>query len=85
MVEPKFHKRHSSKVGFLAHVALCSKPDVAFNSVKAARRLTDAVPECEKYVDEAFHFLFPTMETSSLTGAILSRCKIRCWILQMQI
>jgi hypothetical protein len=53
---------YRSKVGVLAHVALCSRPDVAFNSIEAARQLNDPVPECEEYVDEALQFLFSTMD-----------------------
>jgi hypothetical protein len=30
--------------------------------VRAARRLNDPVPECEKYVDEVLQFLFSTMD-----------------------
>ena len=70
MAEPKFRKRHRSKVGLLAHVALCSRPDVAFNSVKAARRLNDPMAECEGYVDEALQFLFSAMEDQ-----LVYRCK----------
>ena len=61
-VEAKFHKRFRSKTGFLAHVAVQTRPDVLEHAVRAARRLNDPVPECEKYVDEVLQFLFSTMD-----------------------
>ena len=60
--EAKFHKRFRSKTGFLAHVAVQTRPDVLEHAVRAARRLNDPVPECEKYVDEVLQFLFSTMD-----------------------
>ena len=61
-VEAKFHKRYRSKTGFLAHVAVQTRPDVLEHAVRAARRLNDPVSECEKYVDEVLQFLFSTMD-----------------------
>jgi len=61
-VEPKFHKRYRMKVGCLAHVAMCTRVDLAFHAVYAARRLNNPVKECEEYVDEALSFLFSTAE-----------------------
>ena len=60
--EAKLHKRYRSKTGFLAHVAVQTRPDVLEHAVRAARRLNDPVPECEKYVDEVLQFLFSTMD-----------------------
>jgi hypothetical protein len=47
--EAKFHKRFRSKTGFLANVAVQTRPDVLEHAERAARRLNDPVPECEKY------------------------------------
>ena len=59
-VDPKFHSRYRSKVGCVAHLSVCTRPDVAFHAVYAARRLVDPVPECEVYVDELLQFIFST-------------------------
>ena len=60
--EAKLHKRFRSKTDFLAHVAVQTRPDILEHAVRAARRLNDPVPECEKYVDEVLQFLFSTMD-----------------------
>ena len=60
--EAKLHKRFRSKTGFLAHVAVQTRPDILEHAVRAARRLNDPVPECEKYVDEVLQYLFSTMD-----------------------
>ena len=60
--EAKLHKRFRSKTGFLAHVAVQTRPDILEHAVRAARRLNDPVPECEKYVDEVLQYLFLTMD-----------------------
>ena len=61
-VNTEFHKRYRSKVGFVAHVAVQTRFDINEHAVKAARRLNDPVPECEKYIDEVLQFLFTTAE-----------------------
>ena len=61
-VEAKFHRAYRQKVGMLAHVAITSRPDLAFAAVNAARRLNDPVIECDRYVDEAMQFLFSTAD-----------------------
>ena len=61
-VNTEFHKRYRSKVGFVAHVAVQTRFDINQHAVKAARRLNDPVPECEKYIDEVLQFLFTTAE-----------------------
>ena len=61
-VEAGFHKRYRSKVGFVAHLAVKSRPDINQHAVKAARRLNDPVPECEEYIDMVLQFLFSTAE-----------------------
>jgi hypothetical protein len=68
IAEAKFHKRFRSKAAYLAHVAVQTRPDVLEHAARAARRLNNPVPECEKYVDEVLQFYFlgslPTHGTS---------------------
>ena len=47
-VNPELQKRYRSKVGFLAHIAVQTRPDIMQHAVKAGRRLNDPVPECEQ-------------------------------------
>jgi len=61
-IDPKFHTRYRSKVGCVAHLAVCTRVDLAFIAVYAARRLNDPVPECEAYIDEALQYVFSTAE-----------------------
>ena len=61
-VDPVFHKRYRSKVGFVAHIAVQTRVDVMQHAVKAARRLNDPVAECEQYIDQVLQYVFSTME-----------------------
>ena len=61
-VDKKFRKRYRTKVGCLMHLAMCTRLDVAFAAIYAARRLNGPVAECEDYVDEALAFVFSTAD-----------------------
>ena len=61
-IDSIFHQRYRSKVGFVAHVAVKTRFDINHHAVKAAKRLNDPVPGCEKYIDEVLQFLFSTAE-----------------------
>ena len=60
--EAKFHKAVQIKTVFLARRSANASTRFGACRVRAARRLNDPVPECEKYVDEALPFLFSTMD-----------------------
>lgn len=62
IVDAKFHKEYRTRVGCLMHLAMCTRMDVAYAAVYAARRLNDPVQECREYVDEALALVFSTAE-----------------------
>jgi len=59
---PKFHSKFRGKVGFLSHVALHSRPDVAFHAVELARQLVRPSVEADKFADETLQYLFSTAD-----------------------
>ena len=59
---PKFHTQFRGKVGFLAHVALVSRPDVAYHAVELSRQLVSPSAESDKFADEVLQFLFSTAD-----------------------
>jgi hypothetical protein len=58
----KFHSKFRGKVGFLSHVALHSRPDVAFHAVELARQLVRPSVEADKFADETLQYLFSTAD-----------------------
>jgi hypothetical protein len=59
---PKFHSQFRGKVGFLAHVALVSRPDVAYHAVELARQLVSPSAEADVFADAVLQFLFSTAD-----------------------
>ncbi len=61
-INAKFHSEFRSKVGFVAHVAVSTRFDLAFVAVSAARQLARPTQQAMDYIDEALQFLFSTAD-----------------------
>jgi len=59
---PKFHTQFRGKVGFLAHVALVSRPDLAYHAVELSRQLVRPSAEADEFADSCLQFLFSTAD-----------------------
>jgi hypothetical protein len=61
-VDVQYQKLYRSKVGFIMHVAMISRPDIAFCAIKAARVMARPPPNAMSFVDSILKYLSTTRE-----------------------